>query len=267
MITILGSSGFVGAALAERLRRAGRPFSCPGRDEDLQGRSLGTVIYTIGLTADFRTRLLDTVEAHVSNLERLLRHGHCEGIVYLSSARIYGSGDAGTAETADIRVQPENPDHLYNISKLMGESTILSAGPKPRVARLANVYGADLRSTNFLTDVIGTALRTGRVELRTALDSQKDYVSIDDVVDLLLKIADGGKETIYNVASGRNVSNAEIAELLRVHLGCDVTVAPGSPSIRAAPLDVGRIRREFGFSPRTLADEFPALVQAFRDNH
>lgn len=266
MITILGSRGFVGAALVERARADGLPVHCPGRDEDLTGRDLGTVIYTIGLTADFRTRLLDTVEAHVSYLERLVRHSRCDSIVYLSSARIYGRGDGGTSEISDIKVQPANPDHLYNISKLMGESLILSAAARPRVVRLGNVYGADLRSANFLTDVIGSALRTGRVALRTSWDSEKDYISIDDVTDLIFRIARDGRETIYNLASGLNVTNREIGDLLAKHLGCEVVVEPGSPSIRYAPLDARRITAEFGFSARRLADEFPGLLRAYRAN-
>ncbi len=264
MLTILGSTGFVGAALAAEAGRRKLDIQCPARNEELTGRDLGTVIYTIGLTADFRTRLLDTVEAHVAKLERLLRNNRCDSVVYTSSARIYGRGEAGTAETTDIKVQPTSTDHLYNISKLMGESLMLAVAPRPRVVRLANVYGADLRSANFLTEVIASGLHTGKVVLRSAWDSEKDFVAIDDVVSLILDIATRGQQTIYNVASGLNVSNREIGDLLQRHLGCAVEVAPGSPSIRFAPLDVGRIAGEFGFKPRKLADEFPALLAAYR---
>ena len=70
--TVLGSSGFIGKHVAEALRCRGYAPFCPGREEDTSRRDLGTVFYCIGLTADFRQRPLETVDAHVCMLNSLL---------------------------------------------------------------------------------------------------------------------------------------------------------------------------------------------------
>jgi len=65
-VTVLGGSGFIGSHVARHLRRLGVACDTPARDdESIFSRPLGHVIYAIGLTADFRARPLETVEAHV----------------------------------------------------------------------------------------------------------------------------------------------------------------------------------------------------------
>ena len=81
LVTVLGAGGFIGGALVARLIAEGRPVDPVTRD-DLPAllsarRPAGDVIYCIGLTADFRTRPLDTAEAHVdwSRAQMLRKHG------------------------------------------------------------------------------------------------------------------------------------------------------------------------------------------------
>jgi uncharacterized protein YbjT (DUF2867 family) len=68
--TVLGAGGFIGGRLVEHLRGLGHEVDAPPRRpaeayvDGLGGRQLGHVVYCIGLTADFRTRPYETVEAH-----------------------------------------------------------------------------------------------------------------------------------------------------------------------------------------------------------
>jgi len=62
---------------------------CPTRDESLDGRDLGHIIYCIGITADFRRRPHDTITAHVTKLQEVLTRTSFESLVYLSSTRVY----------------------------------------------------------------------------------------------------------------------------------------------------------------------------------
>ena len=59
------------------------------------------------------------------------------------------------------------------------------------------------------------AVINGKIVFKTALSSEKDYIAIDDVVKLLFLIAQKGKNKIYNVASGTNVSNSELASKIK----------------------------------------------------
>lgn len=259
--TVLGASGTIGRRLVAQLRAAGQTVDTPGRgDAGLYRRPLGHVIYAIGLTADFRQRPYDTVQAHVSVLAELLQQGDFESLLYLSSTRVYGRA-AGGREDNPLPVLAQDPSDLYNLSKLMGESLCLQdARAGVRVARLSNVVGGeDADSANFVPSLVREA-RSGRIVLQTAADSAKDYIHIDDVAELLPRIAAGGRERLYNVASGVQTTHAQWTAQLAVQTGCAVEVAPGAPNVRFIPVDIGRIRAEFDFQPRPV---LAALAGAF----
>lgn len=264
MITVLGSAGFIGSHLVRKLQEQEIDYYSPGRAENLKNKKLGHIIYCIGLTADFRSKPLETVEAHVCKLLSVLRQCEFESLTYLSSTRLYKSGDGLAKEDNPLLIEPVNTDDLYNISKALGESLLLSAEPKARVARLSNVYGADWSSENFLSTLIRDALTKGRVRLQTALDSEKDYISVKETAELLIKIATVGRERIYNVAAGRNVSNLALTKRLSDLTGCAVEVAPDAPQLTFPQISTERIRREFQFEPADLLDEMETLVQSYK---
>lgn len=269
--TVLGANGFIGRHLVRHLRAQGHAVFTPGRgDGEIYRQSLGHVFHAIGVTADFRTRPFDTMEAHVAVAGELLRRAHFDSFTYLSSTRLYGNLGS-TAEDTDFTVNPANGSDLYNLSKLAGEALCL-AHPQPsvRIARLSNVYGEDMDrdgtpSQNFLAAVIRDAVCRGRIRLHTALESAKDYIAVEDVVRALVRIALDGTERIYNVGAGRNVSHAELADALARLTGCTVDVVPGAPETAFPALDVTRLARLFAacagtWSPAALLDRLPGLV-------
>ena len=249
--TVLGASGAIGSRLVKALRASGHDVLAPARDE-CAGLTLplGHVIYAIGLTADFRSRALDTVEAHVCALAPLLRRAQFESFLYISSTRVYGAQSWGR-EDAVLSMNPHHPSDLYNLSKLMGESMCLISGRSGvRVARLSNVVGADApNSSNFLPSLLRDA-RAGNITLCTDLASAKDYIHIDDVLHLLPRIALQGQQSMYNVASGQQVTHRQWVDHLVAVTGCTVQVLANAPVARCEPVDVARIRAEFDYEPR-----------------
>ena len=254
--TVLGAGGFIGGHLLARLRSAGHECLAPARgDATLFSEELGHVIYCIGLTADFRSRPFDTVRAHVCLLADVLEKARFESLLYLSSTRVYAGAANGDEET------PLMAGDIYNLSKLTGEALCLvSAREQVRIARLSNVYGGDDDSDNFLPSLIRAAAVDKLITLGTSLDSSKDYVALEDVVEILPKIAVSGSHRIYNVASGRNTSNRELVEAIRGLTGCAVEVAAKMPTISFPAIDIGRLREEFGFSPSWIGDGMRSLV-------
>ena len=263
MLTVLGATGFIGASLVRRLEERSAPCQAPGRHESLVGRPLGHVVYCIGLTGDFRFHPYQTAEAHVCKLKSLLEKSDFESLTYLSSTRLYRGGSAPAREDGHIHVNPTDSDDLYNISKAMGESLSLASGRPVKVIRLSHVYGLDWGSRSFLSSVITDAVQQGRVVLRSSLESERDYVSIDDVLDLIVKVATAGSHRIYNVASGTNVSNRQLASRLAEITGCEVVVDPAATTVRFPRISTDRISGEFGFQPRDVLDDVAHLVKLF----
>ena len=263
MITILGASGFIGSQLARKLAADGTEYRAIGRNEAIPDENLGDVIYCIGVTADFRTRPLDTVEAHVCALVELLRHHQFESLLYVSSTRVYADDDSSN-EDKPLHVTPRNAPDLFNISKAMGESIVLNCGRNARVARVSNVYGPDFHSDNFLPSIVRDAVSGEKLVLHTAAESAKDYISVDDVVNALIQIATRGREQIYNVASGVNVSHRELAEKLRALTGCEIEYVANAPVARFPRIDIERMRSEFAFAPSSVLDDLPQLVESYK---
>lgn len=261
--TVLGARGFIGSRVAARIRAAGRSCWTPERGEaSLLRRRLGHVICCVGLTADYRDRPYDAVRAHVGFVAEILERATFDSFLYLSSTRLYAGCRIGT-EAASLRIGPDVD--LYDASKLLGEALCLSTRRAAvRVARLSNVYGDDADSPNFLPSLIRDAVDRGRVLLKTSYDSAKDYVGVEDVADVLPRLAAKGRRRLYNVAGGRRTSNRSLAEALRRVTGCRVMVERGAPTVRYPPIRIDRIRSEFNFEPGNVLDDIEGLIAGYR---
>jgi nucleoside-diphosphate-sugar epimerase len=263
--TVLGSKGFIGSYLLKFLQQRGLNYFAPERnDTRIFTEPLGHVIYCIGLTADFRQRPLETVEAHVCVLRRLLAEAQFESLTYLSSTRVYSDAH-NTAETASLCVNPNHAGDLYNLSKLMGESLCLHSGRTGmKVARLSNIIGVCFEPHNFITQLLEEGYQRGTITLRTALASQKDYLYIADAVQLLVEIATAEVSGIFNVASGHNTTNQNILELMTQETPFSIEVTPAAPVWDFMPIDVSTVKTLFHFVPRQFADYFPEYLRLYQ---
>ena len=262
--SVLGADGFIGRALCRHLRHEGAEVHAFCRtDTDYFSRPLGHAIYCIGLTADFQSRPFDTVEAHVTLFARLLQDAAFDSLTYLSSTRLYDSGNGIGSEEESLTLSPHNPRHLYDFSKGLGEVLCLTAGRgNVRAARLSCVYGGDLMTDNFVHSLLRDAQQTPRLSIQSHPRMARDYVHIDDVCRALAAIATSGTRQIYNVASGRNTANSDLFALIERLTGCAITptvpfdtCCPRSPKI-----DISALADDFGIRPRALEDALPALV-------
>jgi nucleoside-diphosphate-sugar epimerase len=263
--TVLGARGFIGRQVAAVLQTHGFSPYCPDKVEDIGRRSLGIVFYCIGLTADFRERPLDTVEAHVCLLNRLLLEANFDRMIYLSSTRVYAGLHGIVGEGADLRVNPNSFSDLYNLSKIMGESACLHSGRDAVVVRLSNVVGSDFSSNNFLFDLIREACDNGYIILRSALESSKDYILVGDGVNALIAIAaHPAPRPIYNVASGRNLTNFQVCETIARVADCDWEVSVGAPLLDFPCINVSRAQQDLGLVSGDVLALIEKLVYQYR---
>ncbi len=265
LFTVLGATGFIGSHIVKELQRRGLECYCPKKGEPLRPYNLGHVVYCIGLTADFRTKPFETVEAHVCYLTKVISGCSFDSFMYLSSTRVYGSGGIIASERDPIIVEPLKFDDLYNISKVMGESVCFAQkSDKVRVVRLSNVYGYDEKSENFVFTLIRDALSKKKIVLNSTLDSCKDHISVKDVAGLLPQIALHGRQRIYNIASGVNTTAGQITDRIKEITGCDVEVAENAQRICFPRIQTSLICSEFGFEPRSILDDLEALIEEYK---
>lgn len=264
--TILGGSGFIGQALVQRLREKGHSVFSPSRGElaasvQTSCGGLGHVIYCIGLTADFRKRPLQTMEAHCCLLKKILQRCTFDSLTYLSSTRVYASASC-TREDQELRVRSQSLDSLYNLSKLCGESLCLQGCDRARSVRLSNVYAFEPASESFLGQILYEAVTSRKVLFRSSPESAKDYISLDDVLELLPRLAVSGEFSVYNLAAGLNTSNQELADCLRQQ-GIVVDFAADAQTWSFPSIDISRLTRSFDSPSRRLVQDFPAVFSGY----
>lgn len=265
MISVFGHKGFIGSQVVRELENRQIPYYLPERDEDVSGRSYGKLIYCIGLTADAKKKPFETIQAHINKLSDIIRNAMFDEIVYASSTRVYVHGEGDISESDLIPVNTEDPFELFNLTKLTGESLLVNTVPDSKIIRYSNVYGVDKESDNFLTSVIRDALNTGHINLQTTPDSAKDYISVFDAAKLTVDITLSGKQKIYNVASGFNVSNESILEKVKEITGCTITYSPDAKRILFPRIINDRVKGEFGFIPSSdLLDDIELIIKSFR---
>lgn len=214
-VSIVGARGFVGARLVRHFEAQGGRVHAYGRGDEarLMADAHGSMYYCAGFTGDYADDPAGTVEAHAGLISRVIAAARFERLVYCSSTRLYDSAGVALAhEDTPLVFSPENPRHLYDLSKALGENLCLN-DPQKRcvVARISNVFDLDPQASGFLMDWLRAAQKSTHVELASSPHFGRDYIHVDDVVSALVAIVASKAAGIFNAASGRVTRNAEIA--------------------------------------------------------
>ncbi|WP_428324991.1 NAD-dependent epimerase/dehydratase family protein [Nitrosopumilus sp.] len=267
LFTILGSSGFIGKNLVNHLRQLGIEVKTPDiRHEILEKTDLGHVIYAIG-EIKHKEKTQDFINSHVGYLTQILDDANFDSFLYCSATRVY-SQSMTTNEDSLLCTNSFNPNNLYTNSKILGESICLSYNnPKIKIARLSNVTGNNPNSDLFLPSLIRDAVDKKHIELFTTLQSEKDYVLINDVTKILPKILLDGKFRIYNVASGINITNEKLISKIQEITKCDFSISEHAFDYSFPKIDISRIKNEFDFYPQPILDTLEDIINSYKNQN
>ncbi len=207
----------------------------------------------------------EAVENNVVLTHRLASAARRAGVrrfVYASSIAVYGT--AADLPLPISEEQPAAPDEPYGSLKWACEQ-LLDEVPHV-VLRLANVYGrgsgARLASGGFLNHVCRSVRETRRITLTSATLGM-DFVHVEDAARAILRCATAAAPPpLLNVGSGRAVTLAECAELIRERVDVPVELLVDErPGYRTRYLDITRAREGLAWRPSVeLADGVDELL-------
>jgi len=278
-VLVTGANGFLGrhlvAALTRRgdeplaasLDRSGLPDDVAWRELDVRDRPALTaavdrfdpqLVVHLAALSHVGTSWKQIAEYYSVNFEgtaSLVAAAAGRRIFFASSAEVYGAVPESEQPIRETR--PLAPRSPYALTKAAGERLALDAGAT--VVRLFNLLGPGQVPTFALPSFAAqlAAIAAGGIEpvLRVGnLEARRDFVHVRDAVDALLTLAASApSERIFNLASGREYSIAEMLERLIALSGVAARVEIDAARLRPADIpclagDAGRLRA-LGWAP------------------
>ena len=224
-VLVTGGDGFIGSHLRAKLEKCGAEVTVASKNKGRGSNLLNIdvtkpeslkfdgyeVVFHLAGIADPKVCEENPEEAFLINsygslnvVEACRRDG-VERMLLSSSAHVYGI----PKYTPIDEKHPLVPVSAYGRSKVAAEHICKAYGAT--ILRFFNIYGPGQRG-NYLIPTILSNLKNEKLELRN-LDSERDFVYVDDVIDAMLLAVDFPQEC-FNIGSGRSYTPKQIAETL-----------------------------------------------------
>jgi UDP-glucose 4-epimerase len=188
-------------------------------------------------------------------------------LVYFQTALCYGLHPLEQPITLDHPLRPE--ESSYAISKTAGEYYVSLSDLDWVSLRLANAYGP----RNVSGPLPTFFHRLTQDKPCFVMDTRRDFIYVQDLIDLVLAALDGeGSGGAYHASSGADFSIKELFEATVAALALDpapeVDVRERGPDDAfTILLDPSRTRNEFGWTPSTPLQKGVAEAIAYYRKH
>jgi UDP-glucose 4-epimerase len=262
-IVLLGHSGFVGSHLVTHLRRH-RPdlelVALSVNDLDLTRTeaierlsALFAADVGVVMTAGVKRQWGDTLEAFSRNLSmaqnlcRALAARPVGRFVFFSSAAVYGEANHNEAINENTAVCLAS---YYGVAKFASEGLLQQTLRRGLVMlRPPLIYGPGDTSNSYgPAGFVQAALNSAPITLWGDGEEKREFIYVGDVAELTTRLLFNDFDGPLNIASGRQYTFREAADLAARH-------ACGKVAITFRPRS--KIKVDHGFSNGLLADLFP----------
>jgi NAD dependent epimerase/dehydratase len=269
------------AELAPEIRAAVQVEFGDLRDRDFVARLVRgkAAVYNLAASISVPYSFVAPREVVMTNVEGTLNvlaaavDADVPRMVQMSSSEVYG-----TAQYTPIDERhPLDAQSPYAASKVgadkLAESFHRSYELPVVVARPFNTYGPRQSLRAVIPTVIAQALAGGELKLG-ALTPTRDFVFVRDTVDALIRLAEhaAGAGGTFNIATGIDVSVADVVRIVGEILGRELVVAqdaqrlrPENSEVHQLLGDATRLREATGWAPATdLRHGLEAVIEWIR---
>lgn len=263
--TVIGGKGFIGSKIVKSLESMGDNVWIPNKgDKSIFKKPLGVVIYCAG-HGDCNNGIYKVFDSNSVLLSKLLELADFERIVYISSTRIYMNQEEAD-ENSNLTISENDSRRLFNLTKLLSEELLMKSGRKFSIIRPSNTYGMALKSPLFLPTIVRNAVDFGEINMHVSSDYAKDYISVDDVAELTVKISkdENAINEIFNIASGENIKANEIIKILVSETSCKVNWH-SNESLEYFPItNIDKILLRYNFKPRKVLNDLESMIKEYK---
>lgn len=264
-ILVTGATGFIGKALCRILSE--KNFSFVPHDEiglDITqpetfkftgSDEISTVIHLAGKTfvPDSWKKPTEFTKVNAigtQNVAEFCKNQQAK-LIYVS-AYIYGN----TNNNPISENHPANVNNPYALSKWMGEEIALfyeSVFHVPvAIVRPFNVYGPGQNEMFLIPEVIKQVKERKEINVKD-LFPKRDFIYVDDVAGIIVKILETGKQGIFNAGNGKSYSVKELIDCVQKVAGTSLTVHTENTvrtnEISDTIADISKAKTELGWMP------------------
>jgi UDP-glucose 4-epimerase len=281
-VFITGGSGFIGSHLTDRLLSEGNSVVIidnyeTGRRDNLTKHENLTVIEGTIADKDLVLKILEEHKINVvvhaaasykdpnnwqqdtlsnvlgtANVIQASKSTGVKKIIYFQTALCYGTKPLQNPITLDHPILPEGSS--YSITKTAAEQYIHLSGIDYVTFRLANVYGP----RNISGPLPTFYQRITNNKSCFAVNTRRDFVYIDDLVDIVIKSIFGEYKGTYHISSGRDISIREMFDATIKALSIDYPVEEkerGSDDAPSILLDPSRTNETFNWKTKVSLED------------
>ena len=246
-ILIIGGSGFIGSSIAKKLIKKSKIYILDiKKGNNLKYEGINNLIFVRGdisksstfnklkicfdavyyvasktsskVSEDLPEKCFKTNIDGTLNLFNWALKYKPKKIIFTSSMSVYGEHAENAKETDNCK-----PVSFYGISKLAGENILLKLKAhkiKIFIFRLFNIYGPGQNYKNLLQGMLSIylaqAYKNKKVIVTGSLKRFRDFVFIDDVVNILTKNLNyfSNNNNIYNIGTGNKTTVEKLLKMI-----------------------------------------------------
>lgn len=262
-ILVTGSSGFIGRKIIEKLPKSlvitdtinSKRIDLRNINEVLKIDSVDTVIHLGGKTPSKKLKSKDFFENNLFGTLNILEYcimKKVKKLIYVSSY-VYGN-----PENSPINEDhPVKPHNAYSKSKFLGEQLCKlycdKSDLKVIILRPFNIFGKSMNDGFLLTNLINATKTKEKITIVNR-NSKRDFLYIDDFVDLILKVKDyDSKFEIFNVGTGISFSFDEIIKKIEKITSKKINLEYLTDEkifIKDIRADISKIKKQLNWKPK-----------------